>query len=91
LISTDVRSLTLSLTLSRSLVWSFGRSVDRQAKLRLKFDDAFDDADEPVHQATTLLSVVPSSQTKTLYLIRHGEGYHNVGICNLDSRLTVSS
>ena len=36
----------------------------------------------------TLLSVAPLSQTKTIYLIRHGEGFHNTGVMGLDSRLT---
>lgn len=35
-----------------------------------------------------LLSLMPVCHTKTLHFIRHGEGWHNVGLANMDAHLT---
>lgn len=35
-----------------------------------------------------LLSLTPLCHTKTVHFIRHGEGYHNIGLANPDARLT---
>lgn len=72
------------------------------AKLRFEYDDIFlddddDDDDESERsgrmkrngQSTSLLGLAPLVQTKTVHFIRHGEGFHNIGICTLDSNLTM--
>lgn len=39
-------------------------------------------------QYAPLLSLVPMCHSKTIHFIRHGEGWHNVGIANPDAQLT---
>jgi len=66
--------------------------IREASKLKLKFDSVFSPPDEESEESEEsippLLSVAPLSQTKTIYLIRHGEGFHNIGVMGLDSRLT---
>jgi len=68
------------------------------AKLRLAFGDIMHECAED-HQPTTdarngrqyapLLSLVPMCHSKTIHFIRHGEGWHNVGIANPDAAMTT--
>jgi broad specificity phosphatase PhoE len=64
--------------------------IREASKLKLKYDSVFLDEESAAESITTatLLSVAPLSQTKTIYLIRHGEGFHNIGVMGFDSRLT---
>ena len=67
------------------------------AKLRLQYADIVlpeQDPEEELHgnmekkRGVSLLSLAPLTQTKTIHFIRHGEGFHNIGIGNMDARLT---
>lgn len=64
------------------------------SKLRFEYDDLFEDEENDSRmmkrygRTTNLLGLAPLVQTKTLHFIRHGEGFHNVGIATLDSNLT---
>lgn len=66
------------------------------AKLRLQYDDIFVDDDDSENSRMrkgqskpNFLVLAPVVQTKIIHFIRHGEGFHNVGISNLDSKLTI--
>ncbi|KAI8106655.1 hypothetical protein M9434_001309 [Picochlorum sp. BPE23] len=67
------------------------------AKLRFQYEDIFDERDDTDDArlsggtrkpSATLLGLAPLVQTKIVHFIRHGEGFHNIGIVNLDSKLT---
>jgi broad specificity phosphatase PhoE len=65
------------------------------ARLRLEFSDIISSSseDEKEHsfQGRTyapLLSLMPACHTKTIHFIRHGEGWHNIGLANHDAQLT---
>jgi broad specificity phosphatase PhoE len=64
--------------------------VREGAKLKLTYDDVFADEAEDIQDnaRVCLLSIAPLSQTKVVHLVRHGEGFHNVGISTMDSKLT---
>jgi broad specificity phosphatase PhoE len=70
--------------------------VRHGAKIRFEYEDIFVDEDESGEsggimkhgRTTNLLALSPLVQTKTVHLIRHGEGFHNIGISKLDSNLT---
>ena len=67
------------------------------AKLRFQYSDiiaAEGKEDEEAYErktdggTSTLFSLAPLSQTKIVHFVRHGEGWHNIGIINMDARLT---
>eukprot|EP00890_Picochlorum_soloecismus_P000886 jgi/Picsp_1/1799/NSC_05267-R1_phosphoglycerate mutase-like protein len=65
------------------------------AKLRLQYADIVlpeqeEEQNEKMEKkrGVSLLSLAPLTQTKTIHFIRHGEGFHNIGIANMDARLT---
>jgi hypothetical protein len=69
------------------------------ATLRREFAGAFADGTAPMEEGDSvdgttprsyhpLLSLYPLCNTKVVHFIRHGEGFHNVGIPGFDSHLT---
>jgi len=65
------------------------------AKLRMLYADIVSPEEEDEQheklekkRGASLLSLAPLTQTKTIHFIRHGEGFHNIGIANMDARLT---
>jgi broad specificity phosphatase PhoE len=61
------------------------------AKLNLEFQDVLnegEDGEADRRRRSRLLTLTPLSHTKTLHLIRHGEGFHNIGRPNPDAHLT---
>ncbi|KAG7666578.1 putative Phosphoglycerate mutase-like protein [Nannochloris sp. 'desiccata'] len=66
------------------------------ARLRLEFSDIISSSEDEKSQENSfhrrtyapLLSIMPSCHTKTIHFIRHGEGWHNIGLANHDAQLT---
>jgi len=66
------------------------------ARLRLEFQDIISSSEDEKSQENSfhgrtyapLLSIMPACHTKTVHFIRHGEGWHNVGLANHDAQLT---
>ncbi len=66
------------------------------AKISLEFSDIISSAEDEKSQDKSfygrtyapLLSLMPSCYTKTVHFIRHGEGWHNIGLANQDAQLT---
>ena len=69
------------------------------ARMRLEFSDIIgtsEDEKSPSSQEHSfhgrtyapLLSIMPVCHTKTIHCIRHGEGWHNIGLANHDAQLT---
>jgi broad specificity phosphatase PhoE len=66
------------------------------ARLRLDFSDIISSSEDENSQEHSfhgrtyapLLSIMPACHTKTVHFIRHGEGWHNIGLANHDAQLT---
>jgi len=84
---------------SKMLTTGVADYLRHSAKLRLAFSDVLAEVDD--HSGSSddiglkkrpayipLMSLMPYCYTKTVHFIRHGEGYHNVGIANADAHLT---
>ncbi|BDA42931.1 Phosphoglycerate mutase-like protein 1 [Coccomyxa sp. Obi] len=45
-------------------------------------------SENPERKHEAQLTILPLQHSKTVHFVRHGEGYHNIGIVNLDAHLT---
>ncbi|GAB4821611.1 hypothetical protein N2152v2_008657 [Parachlorella kessleri] len=81
-----------------SKFWSSGLHdyLRHQAKIRREFADVIEednrpDGSSPGAKAAVYepqLNLVPFCNTKIIHFVRHGEGFHNIGLITLDSHLT---
>lgn len=77
-------------------IWDVQDYQRHSSKIRMEFADVIADPDDGLNggspKATEAyqpqLSLMPYCNTKIIHFIRHGEGFHNVGVSGVDSHLT---